>query len=117
MPSGFGVMVEVSKSRTQVVRMAAGMRLECTSGGLMGVPDGWSRLRISKGKFSAQFGPETERNADGSTTDAEGSVTGRFNSGFTSVSGTWTLKLTHRDAAGVVVDTCDSGDVRWKGKQ
>jgi hypothetical protein len=117
MSSGYGLMVEVNKSRSQVVRMAAGLRLACTSGGSVGVPDGWSRLRISKGRFRAEFGPEVTRNPDGTSLDAEGSVSGKFNSGFTSVSGTWTLKLTARDAAGAVVDTCDSGEVRWRAKQ
>jgi hypothetical protein len=117
-PEGFGVMVEVNKSRRQVIRMATGLRLQCTSGGVIGVPDSWSRPRVSKkGRFSATFGPEVERNPDGTTIDAEGTVRGRFNSSRTSVSGTWSLKLTARDATGMVTDTCDSGILNWKAKQ
>lgn len=116
--AGFGVMVEVNKSRRRIVRMHTGLWMQCTSGGVFGVSDGWSNLGISKQrKFGASFGPEVDRNDDGTTTDAEGSVRGRFNSSRSSVSGTWSLKLTHRDAAGTVMDTCDSGVVNWKAKQ
>ena len=43
-------------------------------------------------------------------------MTGRFNKARTRVSGTWTFKATFRDAAGAVVDTCDSGIVNWSAK-
>ena len=98
--------------------MAAGLRLTCTSGGVVSGPDGWRDLSISKsGKFRAAFGPETERNDDGTTFDTEGTVSGRFNSSRTRVSGTWTAKLTARDAAGTITDTCDSGIVKWTAKE
>jgi hypothetical protein len=117
-PDGFGLMVEVNKSRRKVVRMVTGLQMACTSGSTVIVPDNWTDLRVSKrGKFSASFGPAVERNADGTTTDVEGTVSGKFNSSRTSVSGTWALKLTHRDAAGTALDTCDSGIVNWKAKQ
>jgi hypothetical protein len=105
-------MVEVNKSGRKIVRMHTGLRMQCTSGGVFAMPDNWTNLRVSKQrKFTASFGPEVERNDDGTTTDGEGTVSGKFNSSRSSVSGTWSLKLTHRDAAGTVMDTCDSGIV------
>jgi hypothetical protein len=117
-PEGFGLMVEVNKSGRKIVRMHTGLRMQCTSGVFFAVPDNWTNMRVSKQrKFSASFGPEVERNDDGTMTDVEGTVSGKFNSSRSRVSGTWSLKLTHRDAAGTVTDTCDSGIVNWKAKQ
>jgi hypothetical protein len=117
-PQNFGVMVEVKRSGRQIVRAATGIGLTCTSGRILNIPDGWSRVSVSrKGKFSAAFGPETERDEDGSSVEGEGTFAGKFNRSRTSVSGTWTMKITFRDAAGVVTDTCDAGIVKWSAKQ
>lgn len=117
-PQGFGLMVEVNTTRRQIVRAVTGMQLNCTSGSVVSVPDGWTKLSVSKtGKFKGSFGPLTERNDDGTTLDSEGTVSGKFNSSRTRVSGTWTLKLTPHDAAGAITDTCDSGIVNWTAKQ
>ena len=116
--AGFGLMVEVNRSGRTIVRMHTGLRMQCASGSVFAVPDNWTNLRVSKQrKFSASFGPEAEPNDDGTTTAVEGTVSGKFNSSRSSVSGTWSLKLTHHDAAGTVTDTCDSGIVNWKAKQ
>ena len=114
---GFGLMVETNKSGRKIVRMATGLKLRCTSGDTFNMPDSWSMLSINKRKFSATFGPETQRNDDGSTVDVEGAVTGKFNRSKTSVSGTWSLKGTEYDATGAVTDTCDSGTINWTAKQ
>ena len=117
-PQNFGVMVEVNRSGRRIVRAATGIRLTCTSGRILNVPDGWSRVSVSKsGKFSVAFGPEPDLEEDGSSVEAEGTLAGKFNKSRTSVSGTWTMKATFRDAAGVVTDTCDAGIVRWSAKQ
>jgi hypothetical protein len=85
----FPVIVEVNTKRRKVVRTDSAIRLTCTAGGFVTIHDAFGRLRISKtGKFSASFGPEPERNDDGTTTDLEGSVSGAFNSRRTKVSGT-----------------------------
>jgi hypothetical protein len=76
---GFGLMVETNKSGRKIVRMAAGLKLRCTSGGAFNMPDNWRGLSIKKRKFGAAFGPETQRNDDGTTVDVEGAVTGKFN--------------------------------------
>ena len=70
-----------------------------------------------KGKFSASFGPQVNRNDDGTTTDFEGSLRGALNKARTKLSGKWQLKVTDHDASGAVTDTCDSGSVSWKAKQ
>ena len=117
-PQDFGLMVEVKPSGRQIVRAATGIRLTCTSGSFFNVSDGWSRVSVSKkGKFGADFGPEIERNEDGTSIDSEGTFGGKFNRSRTRVSGTWTLKITFRDATGVVTDTCDAGTVSWSAKQ
>jgi hypothetical protein len=114
----FPVVVEVSKNRKQIVRASAGIRLQCSSGtGGFTIPDSYGKLKVSKtGKFGVSFGPETFRNDDGTTDDVQGSISGAFNAARTKVSGKWQYKLTHHDATGAVVDTCDSGVVSWSAK-
>jgi hypothetical protein len=114
---GFGLMVETNKSRSKIVRMATGLKLQCTSGDRFSVPDNWKNLSVQKGKFRASFGPETQRNDDGTTVDFEGAVSGKLNSSKTSISGTWSFKGTEHDTSGAVTDTCDSGTIKWTAKQ
>jgi hypothetical protein len=117
-PQQWPVLIELNKNRKKVARAAIGLSLNCTSGGLLNLPDRYTSMRIAKNrKFGAAFGPETIRNDDGTTTDLEGSMSGRLNAARTKVSGKWQLKLTNHDATGAVTDTCDSGTVRWKAKQ
>ena len=116
-PQGFPVMVELSKSGRQVVRAVVGLALTCTSGGSIGLPDGWSRLTVRKRAFSQTFGPESQALPDGSTLEVQGAVSGNVNSSRTRIAGQWSLKLTVRDVAGTVTDTCDSGTVSWTAKQ
>jgi hypothetical protein len=111
------VVVEVNKKRTKVVRAITGIRLNCTSGGSASVPDSYKGLAIKKRKFSGDFGPDTQRNDDGTTSDFEGTITGALNKKGTKLTGTWTFKVTDHDTAGTVTDTCDSGALTWKAKQ
>jgi hypothetical protein len=113
----FPVVVDVNRRRSRVVRAVIAVRLSCTSGAFVVVPDGYTKLSIRRGRFSASFGPVTQRNPDGTTVDLEGTMRGTFNSSRTKVSGTWVFKGTEHDAAGAVTDTCDSGSVRWSAKQ
>jgi hypothetical protein len=113
----FPVVVDVNRRRSRVVRAVIAIRLSCTAGGFLTIPDGYTRLRIRRGKFIASFGPVTQRNPDGTTSDLEGSISGTFNSARTKVSGTWAFKATEHDTAGAVTDTCDSGNVSWSAKQ
>jgi hypothetical protein len=113
----FPVVIEVNSRRTQVVRADIAIRTSCTAGGFVITGDGYARLRIRRGKFSASFGPVTRRNPDGTTVDLEGTISGIFNSSRTKVSGIWAFKATEHDAVGAVTDTCDSRTVSWSAKQ
>jgi hypothetical protein len=114
---GWPVVIEINKSGKQVVQASTGVTLNCTSGGLFSVPDGFQKLKISKkGKFGATFGPETADNPDGTKNVFEGSMSGKTNKARTKASGKWQFKVTALDAAGAVTDTCDSGSLRWKAK-
>ena len=115
---GFPVVIETSKNGRKVVVASIAIRVTCTSGGAVTLPDGYRRLAVNKQrKFSASFGPTTSRNDDGTTTDFEGSISGRFNKARTKASGKWTLKATDHDAAGAITDTCESGSITWTAKQ
>ena len=115
---GWPVVLEVSKNGRRVVRAISGLRLPCTSGSFANLFDRYGNLAIKKTrKFAFAFDPVTERNADGSTTQFEGSISGTFNKARSRASGRWQLKFTERDAAGNVTDTCDSGAVGFSVKQ
>jgi hypothetical protein len=114
----FPVVIETSKNGRTVTMAQIAIRLTCTGGGAFTLPDGYRRMPVSKKrKFSASFGPTTNRNSDGTTTDLEGSISGTFNKARSSVSGTWSFTWTDHDAAGAVTDTCQSGNVSWRAKQ
>ena len=114
----FPVVIETSKNGRTVTKATIAIRLTCTSGSTVTLPDGYRRIPVTKKrKFSVGFGPTTQRNDDGTSTDFEGTISGTFNKARTSVSGTWTFKGTDHDAAGAVTDTCDSGSVTFKAKQ
>lgn len=114
----FPVVIETSKNGRKVVQATIAIRLTCTSGGAFTLPDGYGGMSVSKKrKFRTSFGPVTNRNDDGTTTDFEGTISGAFNKSRTKASGTWSLKATDHDAAGAITDTCDSGSVRWTAKQ
>ena len=114
---GGPVVVELSKSGRQMARAVVGIRLTCTSGASATVFDGYQKLAVKSRRFSTSFGPQVSRNADGTTTDFEGSIAGTINKARSKATGTWQLKATDRDAAGTVTDTCDSGAVSWSAKQ
>lgn len=116
---GFPVIADVNAARRQVVRLLAAVRLTCTpSGGLITTRDGLRRVPFSKqGRFAVSFGPQTQRNPDGTTTDVQGRITGRFNKARTQISGTWRLSAVDHDATGAVTDTCDTAPLTWRVKQ
>jgi hypothetical protein len=117
-PQEFPVAIETSANGRKVIRATIGLRLTCTSGGIFSLPDGYQALAVSKQrKFSAAFGPVTNRNDDGTTTDYQGSLSGAFNKARTKASGKWSLKVTEHDTAGAVTDICDTGNVSWNAKQ
>ena len=114
----FPVVIQTSKNGRKVVDATIGIRLTCTSGSTVTLPDGYRGMSVSKKrKFGSTFGPTTNRNNDGTTTDFEGSISGAFNKARTKASGTWSFKATDHDASGATTDTCDSGTVSWTAKQ
>lgn len=114
----FPVVIQTNKNGRTVTNATIAIRANCTSGGFVVVPDGYRNLTVSKKrKFSASFGPMTQRNDDGTTTDFEGTVSGSFNKARSKASGRWSFKATDHDAAGAVTDTCDSGSVSWTARQ
>jgi len=115
---GFPVFVDMNATRRVVVREVAAVVLKCTSGGRFTVPDKFTRLNVTKGgKFHVVYGPFTQRNDDGTTTDFQGRMTGALNDSKTKIVGTWRMIAVDHDAAGAVTDSCDTGLLTWSAKQ
>ena len=117
-PQNWPIVVELDKSRTKVARIVVGLDMTCTSNENFGTTDGFNDIKInSKNRFKSKFGPQ-RIDAAGTPADIEGAITGRRSRDRTSIKGTWTYKITFYDAPGTtVLDTCESGLVRWKAKQ
>jgi hypothetical protein len=113
----FPVVVEMSKSGRKVVRVGLGHAMTCTSGGEFALPVWDENLKVSAKRRFSRSSAVTVRNDDGTTTDVEVRHAGAFNKARTKVTGTWSSKMTTRDTAGAVTDTCESGTVRWSAKQ
>jgi hypothetical protein len=114
----FPVVIQTTRNGRRVTDARIAIRATCASGGSVVLPDGYRDMAVSKKrKFSASFGPTTQRNDDGTTTDFEGSISGSFNKARTKASGKWSFKATDHDAAGAVTDTCDSGSISWSARQ
>jgi hypothetical protein len=115
---GWPIAFEVNKKQTKIRWAGVGLRLDCTSGQFTNQHDGYVGSRVTKkGRFGASFGPETERNDDGTSLVVSSSYHGAFNKARTAAHGTWRAKLVFRDAAGATTDTCDSGSVAWAARQ
>ena len=92
--------------------------MKCTAGGTWTIPNKFTKLAVTKsGKFHFAYGPFTERNDDGTTTDYQGRMAGALNDAKTKIVGTWRMIATDHDAAGAVTDTCDTGLLTWTAKQ
>lgn len=116
-PQGWPVVIEFTKNQRRVVQAVIGLGLRCAPGDFAYYSDWFRNLRVNtKRKFRASYGPDTVRNDDGTTTDYEGSMSGALNRARSRVSGTWRMKVTYYDNAGVVTDTC-SASVSWAAKQ
>ena len=117
-PQGLPLVVDMTADRRHIVRAITVLDMTCTSGDTFVVTDRYPRMPVTKkGRFSFAFGPETERNPDGTTSDYSGRLTGRLNETKTKITGTWSYTVTDHDAAGAVTDTCTSGTVSWTAKQ
>ena len=115
---GFPVFVTMNATRRQVVREMAAIEAKCTGGGGFTTPDRFTKVPVSKGgKFRVVYGPFTQRNDDGTTTDIQGRMTGALNDAKTKIVGTWRLIATDHDLTGAVSDSCDTGLLTWSAKQ
>jgi len=112
------IVVVMTANRRKIVRALTVLDMTCTSGDTGLVTDGYRQVPVSKkGRFSLAFGPTTERNEDGTTTDYQGRFAGKLNAAKTKITGTWSYTITDHDVAGAVTDTCTSGSVSWTAKQ
>jgi hypothetical protein len=117
-PQGMPLVVDMTADRRRIVRAITVLDMTCTSGDSFVVTDRYPRMPVTKrGRFSFAFGPETERNDDGTTTDFKGRIAGRLNDTKSKIFGTWSYTIIEHDAAGAVTDTCTSGTVSWTAKQ
>jgi hypothetical protein len=115
---GMPVFVDMTATRRQVVREVAAVVLKCTSGGSFTVPDRFTKLAVTKGgRFHVAYGPFTQRNDDGTTTDFQGRMTGALNDSRTRIAGTWRMIAVDHDTTGAVTDSCDTGLLTWSAKQ
>ena len=115
---GMPVVVTMNATRRQVVREIAAIGAKCTGGGGFTSPDRFTMLPVTRGgKFHVAYGPFTQRNDDGTTTDYPGRMTGALNDSKTKIVGTWRLIATDHDLTGAVSDTCDSGLLTWSARQ
>ena len=89
-PQEYAVVVEMNRSGRRIVRMATGLVLDCATDRRTGC--GRAAGVSKSGRFSAQFGPVTQRDTDGTAVEVESSVAGKFSKSRSSVSGTWTSR-------------------------
>lgn len=108
---GWPVVVKVSRRGDRVKQAVAGVELNCTAGGSFAINDMWKDLPIRRRRFSARGeGADSEGGFVFAFTD---SVSGRMNRKGNRISGTWRSVMVQRNAVGAVMDTCDTGPLRF----
>ena len=121
---GYPVVLELNKASTKVRRANIVVDLGCAiPPNITGLSDDYKNIPIKRGKFNATFGPNrtpADPAAGTPALDISGSITGRVNRARTRITGTWSLKIVAynpADPAGAaVLDTCDSGAVKYTAK-
>jgi hypothetical protein len=113
-PQDWPAIFTVAASGRSIVSAYIGLDRPCTSGDTRSTTDRYAKLKVSRtGAFSSSFGPQPEQNADGSTDEFTGSLSGRLDARRGRITGTWELMSVTKDTAGSVTDTCDSGAVKF----
>ncbi len=126
----YPIVIELNKTATQVVKADVALDLTCQAPDtVITIPDGFTKsakIVISKtGRFSAQQ-PVTRIPADPAQgipgpVDVSASITGRLNAARTRITGTWQRKLVLYDPADPtatkILESCDSGAVKYSAKQ
>jgi len=110
------VVVEVSKNGRKVTSAYTVLMLTCTSAPSdpFWFPDDYRALPIRSGGFGTPF---TDAFTEGGVlVDVKGAIKGKLNRRRTRITGTWTLSLTSKNAAGATIDTCTSA-VRFSARQ
>lgn len=114
-PQDWPVVVQVARDGKSVTKLVLAISLKCGAGTPIVNRDRFDKLKLDgQGFFEDTYGPVTVENGDGTTTDYRGSVTGRVTKG----KATATSRLTgdFYDSTGKLVDSCDSGKVRWTAR-
>lgn len=117
----YPIAIELSATGRKVVKAAIGMDLKCQTPGDITIPDYAENLAVSAaGKFSFEQ-PVTRIPADAARSippfDISAKFTGTVNKAKTRIKGTWQRKIVIYDPTGAtVVDTCDSGVLRYSAK-
>jgi hypothetical protein len=110
------ISIETSRDRREVARVGMGFELKCTSGIRVDL-DRYSNIVLHRNRrFSASYSNSRSTLPDGSYFLYGGSVSGRMSRSHTSISGTVNLNYTRYTPAGVLTDTCNSGQVKYKVK-
>jgi hypothetical protein len=123
--SGFPVVIQLSKSGKKVALASIGLDLKCqTPGGDLMLPDSFKNISIAGGKFASTYGPQDVPGDAASPISklvVTGRITGKVNKARTTVTGTWSQRvvaIAASDPTGAtILDTCDSGVVRYTAKQ
>jgi hypothetical protein len=120
----FPVVIQLSKTGRKVVSADIGLDLKCQMPPDITIPDGVKNIPVSKaGKFAAEQAV-THIPADPvagiPAFDVSAKLTGTVNKARTRIKGTWQRKVVIYDPAdptGVaIVDTCDTGVLRYTAK-
>jgi hypothetical protein len=111
------VIMRVSAGGRAITAASIGLDLPCTSGDARSETDTYHRIEVARsGAFTVSFGPQPAQNADGTTDELTGSLTGRLDARRRRITGTWELRAVRKDTAGTVTDTCDSGPVKFTAR-
>jgi hypothetical protein len=121
---GYPIVLELNKAGTRVVKANVVLDLGCQMPpNITGLGDGYSNIPIKKGAFTAAFGPEripANPTAGTPALDTSGTIKGRVNKARTKITGTWSYKVIAYNPAdptgATVLDTCDSGNVKYSLK-
>jgi hypothetical protein len=126
----YPIVIELDKTGRKVAKLDIALDLTCqTPDTTITIPDGIdgtkATITVSKtGRFSAQQ-PVTRIPADAASgtpaLDVSASITGRINAKKTSIKGSWERKVVFYDPTDPtttkVLESCDSGSVRYSAKQ
>jgi len=121
---GYPVVLELNKAGTKVMKADIVLDLACqVPPNATGIGDRYKNIPIKKGAFKGSFGPQRVAADPVKGTpalDLSGTIAGKVSKARTKITGTWSYKIVAynpADPTGVaVLDTCDSGNVKYTAK-